>query len=221
MKTTMLVLTTAVGLAGGSFAATEPAHLRDACVAGTETLCLASAEAVSTATAGTSGAFCFDAATAAAVSSRGANDSQVARAFESGACAVSGLGLSGAGHSLVRFSSAAAEAAMVAAYAATTAALKDRVTNFHQCYASSEALMTEYAGWRERWERFEATIPRGVTKQAMRTVIYLTDKGPRLIAEEADIRSRAAANESRCKPYQSIDVDGRFWSLVTGEAGGA
>jgi hypothetical protein len=132
---------------------------------------------------------------------------------------IAGAGLSGAAAVPVHFASAAAEAEAISAFAGTTAALKDRVSSFHQCYAASSAIVEEYAGWRKRWDRFEASIPRGVTKQAMRTVIYLTDTGPKLLAEEADIRARAAANETRCGAYSSIDVDRRFWSLVTGEGG--
>ncbi len=109
---------------------------------------------------------------------RGVNDSQVARAFR--IRGVRRLGTRHVGCRAILWSASAARQRKPRWSPPMPRPRRRSGTGSRtstSAYASSEALMTEYAGWRERWERFEATIPPGVTKQAMRTVIYLTDKG--------------------------------------------
>ncbi len=199
---------------------TSPAQaatvLADACVAGSAASCLDGGVAL--VSAGGSSVACFDADLARRLADRTPATPGVDRAFATGACVVAGA-MPPAGLNAVPFGSADAAEAYVAAYGGVTAALTQKVRDFDSCYVESERIAAQFEDWSERWKRFEAAHPEWANRMAMRTVIYMSDTGPKLIAEEADLRARARSTEARCAAHESIDVDRRFYDYAAGRRG--
>lgn len=172
---------------------------------------------------------CFSPDNALAVGHLGADDPSVRLGFEAGGCLALAPGVPVSDverfGTLWRFRALGAKPYLYAAdwaagfqpvrpplpgferYLAITAWLMERGHNFIRCYDDSNELAGRFADFDRRWLAYNG---RPATKAGMMYVIYFGDTQYKLAMEREQLMSEAASLESRCQPYQQINLDRDF-----------
>jgi hypothetical protein len=180
---------------------------------------------------------CFSPQNAAAIGRLGANDASVRYGFESGECLAlpAGSPLTDiARHgNLWRFRAFGARPFLYAAnwaagfqasdeqappgferYLPVSAQLLASGRSYAQCYDDGEKLSRRIEDHERRvrdYERWGRARPEGSTPKV---VIYVGDTGPRLAAEEAQLRRESADLDRRCGAVAAIEADDDFVAFV-------
>lgn len=199
---------------------------------------LVTVSAATAASAGRPTYACFAAANAAAIGRLGADDRSVRYGFETGACLALPAGAPIADVQRVgnqwRFRAYGAKPYLYAAdwaagfqptneaippgferYLQVTANLLTSGRTYAQCYDEGERLSQRIADHDRRVRRY---VTRGRSpgegQSSPKVIIYVGDEGPRLAAEDAELRREANAYDRRCGRLADMEADQDFVGFV-------
>jgi hypothetical protein len=186
---------------------------------------------------------CFSPQNAAVIGRLGADDASVRYGFETGECLalpagvpVSDVERQGA---LWRFRVFGAKPYLYAAdwaagftpattpippgferYLPVTANLLGLGRTYAQCSDESDRLEARFQDLKRRWQAYLARSNPQPGNSTPVVTIYVGEEGPRMIAEEQDLRRQAAALERRCSAVSSVEVDDDFVAFAKTAARG-
>lgn len=83
-----------------------------------------------------------------------------------------------------------------------------------QCYDDTEQLAARFDAHNRRWRDYQKAGRSNADASSPKLIIYVSNTGPRLAAEGAELRRQAAALEDRCRNVASIEVDDDFVLFV-------
>lgn len=180
---------------------------------------------------------CFSPENAAVIGRLGANDTSVRYGFETGECLAlpSGVPLNDVERqgNMWRFRVYGAKPHLYAAdwaagfrpsaeagppgfeqYLPVTARLLTTGRAFAECYDASEKLAARFDDHERRWRDYQSWSRPKPSESTPVVTIYLSDYGPRLIAEGVQLREQGAALNQRCGQYAAIEADSDFVAFV-------
>jgi hypothetical protein len=176
---------------------------------------------------------CFSPQNAAVIGRLGANDPSVRYGFETGECLAlpAGVPINDVERrgDLWRFRVFGAKPYLYAAdwaagfapattpvppgferYLPVTANLLGVGRTYVRCHDDNEKLAARFDDLRRRWRAYLARSNPQPSNSTPVVTIYVGEEGPRMIAEEQDLRRQAEALERRCGAVSSIEVDDDF-----------
>ncbi len=177
---------------------------------------------------------CFSPGNAAVIGKLGANDPSVRQGFESGECLAlpAGVPLNDVERhgTLWRFRVFGARPHLYAAdwamglqpaagpaptgfeqYLPVTASLLSFGRAYTRCYDESTKLAKRIEDHEKRWKNYEAWRQRHISeKSTPKVTIYVSDTGPRLVAEAQALRREADKWHQRCSRVAAIQADDDF-----------
>jgi hypothetical protein len=181
---------------------------------------------------------CFSPQNAAAIGRLGANDASVRMGFEAGECLAlpPGVPLNDVERhgTLWRFRVFGAKPHLYAAdwavgfqaaaneptpsgferYLPVTARLLSFGRAYTQCFDDSTKLAKRFEDHERRWKQYLAWSRHKGDNSTVRVTIYVGNEGPRLVAEEQELRRQADQLSSRCSTVASIEADDDFVAFV-------
>jgi hypothetical protein len=99
-------------------------------------------------------------------------------------------------------------------YLPVTAQLLATGRAYVQCYDDSERLAARFTDYNARWRAYQRAGRSKPDSSTPKMVIYVSDTGPRLAAEGAELRRQANILEKRCSTVGSIEMDDDFVAFV-------
>lgn len=100
-------------------------------------------------------------------------------------------------------------------YLPVTAGLLAAGRTYARCYDDSEQLEARFRDHDRRWREYMAAGTRGRgDATSPKVIIYVSDTGPRLVAEGHELRRQAVILERRCSAVASMEADDDFVAFV-------
>jgi hypothetical protein len=181
---------------------------------------------------------CFSPQNAAVIGRLGAGDGSVRHGFEMGACLALPAGtpvtdVDRAGP-LWRFRALGAKPYLYAAdwaagfhpyagpmppgferYLPVTANLLAAGRTYAQCAEDGRKLDERIEDHRRRWREYESWSRGHPNNSTPKIVIYLGDRGPKLMREAEDLRREAARLDARCSTVADMEADNDFLTFAS------
>jgi len=181
---------------------------------------------------------CFSPSNAGLIGRLGPNDPSVREAFEAGACLAlpAGVPVANAEHAggvwgfralggspelyaadwAAGFTGSGDDQMTVAfgRFLPVTARLLETGYGYVDCYDASEKLSERWRDLDRRWREYQA---RGTTKfdhSMTKVVIYVSDDGPKMAAEQEALQREGRTLNGRCAPYEAAVTDRDFIAFI-------
>jgi hypothetical protein len=115
----------------------------------------------------------------------------------------------------------AERAGAYAGYIPVTADLLERGRSLAACRMEAVSLDAESDVFDKEWAAYWDTMPTSRSPTGMRHVVYMGDKGQRLVAQRESLGARWNALSARCDRYEGMSIDRGFAQFLFGNSLGS
>ncbi len=111
-----------------------------------------------------------------------------------------------------------ARADAYADYVPVTTALLERGHGLASCREEAVSLDSQSDSFDKEWAEYWDTMPDSRSPSGMRHVVYMADKGQRLIAQREALGARWNELTARCEKFEGMSIDKGFAEFLFGDS---